>query len=153
MSDYFGVLVELQISVRCFYLILKDLRALEEKTYSDELPFQPEQVEKLTATMLQSLANIRVLYRQQVDKYLLEVLEKPEIYADVATQRDPDFQLSFFVSWAFEQLMFRALVYYYEEMGRELLKAFGDSFRCHSSSQCVRVVLSAVVRRCAMLSE
>jgi hypothetical protein len=50
-------------------------------------------------------------------------------------------------------LMFRALVYYHEEMGRELLTAFRDSMRCYSSSQCARLVLSAVVRRCAMLSE
>jgi hypothetical protein len=148
-----GVLVEPRYLFDVFTSILKDLRTLEEKTFSDELPFPPEQVEKLTDTILQSLANIRVLYRQQVDKYLLEVLESPEIYADVATKRDPDFQLSFFVSWAFEQLIFRALVYYYEEMGEGLLKAFLDSMRCYSSSQCVRIVLSAVVSRCAMLSE
>ena len=148
-----GVLVQPRHLFDVFTSILKDLRALEGKTYSDELPFLPEQVEKLTDAILQSLANIRVLYRQQVDKYLLEVLENPEIYADVATKREPDFQLSFFVSWAFEQLMFRALVYYHEEMGRELLTAFRDSMRCFSSSQCARLVLSAVVRRCAMLSE
>ena len=35
---------------------------------------------------MQSLANMRVLYRQKVDEYLLEVLEKPEIYAEVARQ-------------------------------------------------------------------
>jgi hypothetical protein len=148
-----GILVEPRYLFDVFTSILKDLRTLEEKTFSDELPFQPERVEKLTDTILQSLANIRVLYRQQVDKYLLEVLESPVIYADVAMKRDPDFQLSFFVSWAFEQLMFRTLVYYYDEMGKELLKAFLDSMRCYSSSQCARVVLSAVVRRCAMLSE
>lgn len=148
-----GVLVEPRYLFDVFTSILKDLNAVEEKAYSDELPFKPDQVEKLTDTILQSLANIRVLYRQQVDKYLLEVLESPEIYADVATKREPDFQLSFFVSWAFEQLMFRTLVYYHDEMGKDLLKAFLDSMRCSSPSQSVRVVLSAVVRRCAMLSE
>jgi hypothetical protein len=148
-----GVLVEPKYVFKVFTAILKDLRALEEHSYSDDLPFLPEEVEKLTDTILQSLANIRVLHRQQVDKYLLEELENAEIYADVATKRDPDFRLSFFVSWAFEQLMFRALVFYYEEMGKDLLKSFLDSMRCHSSSQCVRTVLSAAVRRCASLSK
>ncbi|MGB6687504.1 MAG: TIR domain-containing protein [Terracidiphilus sp.] len=148
-----GVLVEPRYLFDVFTAILTDLRALDEHSYSDELPFQPDEVEKLTNTILQSLANIRVLYRQQVDKYLLEVLEKPEIYADVATKRDPEFQLSFFISWAFEQLMFRALVYYYDEMGKDLLQSFLDSMRCRSCAQCVRTVLSAVVRRCVKLSE
>jgi hypothetical protein len=148
-----GVLVEPKYLFDVFTAILKDLRTLEEKTFSDQLPFLPEEVEKLTDTILQSLSNIRVLYRQQVDKYLLEVLENPEIYADVANKRDPDFRLSFFVSWAFEQLMFRCLVYYYDEVGRDLILSFRDAVRCHSYSDCVRTVLSEVVKRSVMLSE
>jgi len=147
-----GVLVEPRYLFEVFTAIFKDLRTLEEHTFSDELPFEPGEVEELTGTILQSLANIRVLYRQQVDKYLLEVLENPEIYADVATKREPDFRLSFFVSWAFEQLMFRALVYYYDEMGKDLIVSFANSMRAHTPTQCVRIVLSTVVKQCAKLS-
>jgi TIR domain len=148
-----GVLVEPRHLFEVFTTILKDLRAVDENSYTGELPFLPDQVKNLTNTMLQSLANIRVLYRQQVDKYLLDVLNNPELYSDVATKRDPKFQLSFFISWAFEQLMFRVLVYHYDEMGKQVLDSFLESMRCYSSSQCVRTVMSAVVKQCAKLSE
>ena len=102
---------------------------------------------------MQSLANIRVLYRQQVDKYLLEVLESPELYAEIANERTPDFRLSFFFSWSFEQLMFRCLVFHYETMGHEILEAFLDAVRCNSTSAGARIVLSRLFSHVSELSK
>ena len=134
-----GVLVEPKYLFDVFTAILKDIQDWEDGRRA-ALPFNAEQIEKSKETMLQSLANIRVLYRQQVDKYLLEGLENPELYGEVATKRNPDFRLSFFLSWAFEQLMFRCLVHYDQEIGSEFLQSFLDAARCKSPIECVRMI-------------
>ena len=91
---------------------------------------------------------MRVLYRQHVDEYLLHVLEKPEIYAEVATERTPDVRLSDFMSWAFEQLTFHILAdpNRYESCGRELMQALLAGAHCRSPAKCVSAALLRAVK-------
>jgi len=147
-----GVLAEPKYLFSVFTEILKDVRALDEPT--SELRFSRDDIEKARGIVLQSLTNMRVLYRQQVDEYLLQVLEKPEIYAEVATDRAPDVRLSYFMSWAFEQLIFNCLAdqVWYEIFGREFMAALLEGARCRSPSKCVSTVLLRVVKLMARLS-
>jgi energy-coupling factor transporter ATP-binding protein EcfA2 len=141
-----GVLAEPKYLFSVFTEILKDVRALDEPTF--EPRFSRDNIRKAKETVLQSLANMRVLYRQHVDEYLLQVLEKPEIYAEVATERTPDVRLSYFMSWAFEQLTFHCLADHkrYESCGRELMQALLAGARCRSPAKCVSAALLRVVR-------
>jgi hypothetical protein len=147
-----GVLAEPKYLFSVFTEILKDVRALDEPT--SELRFSRDDIEKARGIVLQSLTNMRVLYRQQVDEYLLQVLEKPEIYAEVATDRTPDVRLSYFMSWAFEQLIFHCLAdhVWYETFGRELMEALLEGARCRSPSKWVSTVLLRVGKLLARLS-
>ena len=113
-----------------------------------EARFSRDDIRKAKDTVLQSLANMRVLYRQHVDEYLLQALEKPEIYAEVATERKPDVRLSYFMSWAFEQLTFDILadLNCYESCGRELMQALLAGARCRSPAKCVSAALLRAVK-------
>jgi uncharacterized protein DUF4062/NACHT domain-containing protein len=148
-----GAMVEPEYLLDVFAEILKDVQALDETGSGLDRTFSPNDIEKSKDTILQSLANARVLYRQQVDNYLSEMLERPEIYAEVATKRTPEFRLSYLFSWAFEQLLFRFLAYHYEEIGREFTETLLDAARCPSPVDCVRLVLSRAMKRLAELSE
>ena len=147
-----GVLVEPKYLFEVFTAILKEVRVLPVDSSFPYLPFSSKDIEAAKNTILQSLANIRVLYREQVDKYLLEVLENPDLYAEIANERTPDFKLSFFFSWSFEQLMFRCFVSHYETMGDQVLDAFLDTVRCDSVSAGSRVLLTRLFNDVAGLS-
>jgi hypothetical protein len=147
-----GVLAEPKYLFSVFTEILKDLRALDEPTFEPQ--FSRDHIRKAKDTVLQSLANMRVLYRQHVDEYLLQVLEKPEIYAEVATARTPDVRLSDFMSWAFPQLTFHCLAdqVRYESFGRECMQALLAGARCRSASKGVSTALLRVVKLIATLA-
>jgi Trypsin-like peptidase domain/NACHT domain len=147
-----GVLVEPKYLFEVFTAILKEVRVLDVDGSFQDLPFDCREIAAARNTIMQSLANIRVLYREQVDKYLLEVLESPELYAEIANERTPDFKLSFFFSWSFEQLMFRCFVSHYETMGSKVLDAFLDAVRGDSASAASRIVLAKLFNHVAGLS-
>jgi hypothetical protein len=141
-----GVLAEPKYLFSVFTEILKDVHVLDEPTF--EPRFSQNDIRKVKDTVLQSLANMRVLYRQHVDEYILQVLEKPEIYAEVAAERTPDFRLYHFMSWAFEQLAFHCLADHvrYENCGRELMEALLEGARCRSPAKCVSAALLRAVK-------
>jgi hypothetical protein len=114
--------------------------------------FTPAEIEEARARVLKSLANIRVLYRQEVDKYLLEELESARLYGEVANNLVPEFSIATFHSWAFEQLMFRFLTRYYDEVGKDLLEAFYDGVSTRTVSGCLKVFVARVVRRLGEIS-
>jgi hypothetical protein len=147
-----GVLVQPKYLFDVFTSILDDVNALDRPTIKRNLRFAPEYIERAKETILQSLTNIRVLYRQQVDEYLLDVLERPEIYAEIETKRIPDFRLPYFMSWAFEQLTFRCLAYHYEMIGKEFMRSLLDAARCGSPRDCMRTVLARGVKLAAELA-
>lgn len=113
-----GVLVEPTQVFEAITCILTDLGLVPEPGGVGRVPF-PE--EELRTTILQSLANVRVIHRQAVDRYLLDVVDAPGLRTTVAGTR-PEFSLSLFVSWTFEQLMFRMLTRYWDRIGSELLR-------------------------------
>jgi hypothetical protein len=148
-----GVLVQPQFLFEVFTTILEDVQALGRTTFGGDLRFEKDKIEQAKDTILQSLANTRVLYREDVDRYLLEELEKPEIYAEVATKRIPEFRLSSSMSWAFEQLTFRCLAYHYEMIGKELMQSLLEAARCGSPRDGVRTALSRVMKLFVTLSQ
>jgi hypothetical protein len=147
-----GVLAEPKYLFSVFTEILKDVHALDEPTL--ELRFSRDHIRKAKETVLQSLTNMRVLYRQHVDEYLLQVLEKPEIYAEVATERTPDVRLHHFMSWAFEQLTFHCLADHerYKSVGKELMQALLAGAHCRSPAKCVSAALLRAVKLMAKLA-
>ena len=102
-----GVLAEPKYLFSCLYGNSQRCACAGRAAF--ELRFSRDDIRKAKDTVLQSLANMRVLYRQHVDEYVLQVLEKPEIYAEVARSGRPMFGLSDFMSWAFAQLTFHCL--------------------------------------------
>lgn len=141
-----GTLIEPKYLFEVFTKILRDVGALGEVSAAQALPFATKTIDDAKAKILQSLRNIRILYRQQVDKFLLEVLESAELYSQVANEGTPDFRLSFFFSWSFEQLMFRSLVYQYDDIGKEMLDSFWEAVHRSSSAQGIRAVLSHLAK-------
>lgn len=137
-----GTLVEPRYLFDVFTKILDDVGARGVAPAARALPFPIETIAEAKYRILQSLANIRVLYRQQVDKYLLEVLESPELYSEIANERTPDFRLTFFFSWSFEQLMFRCLVYHYDAIGKQILDSFWEALHRKNSANGARTMLS-----------
>jgi hypothetical protein len=138
-----GTLVEPRYLFDVFSKILRDVGALGVMPEARALlPFSTETIVGARNKILDSLANIRVLYRQQVDKYLLETLESPELYSEIANERAPSFRLSFFFSWSFEQLTFRCLVYHYDVIGKQMLDSFWEAVHRKSSAQAARAVLA-----------
>jgi hypothetical protein len=147
-----GLLVEPTYLFDVFTLILSDAHALDEPILHRDLPFSPVDMERINDLALQSLTNIRSLYRQEVDRYLLEVLQKPELYKEIAISRKPDYRLSFLLSWAFEQLMFRCFVYHYEKSGREMVQSFLDVARCRTAEEGFQALLLGFIKGLAKLS-
>ncbi len=148
-----GVLIEPAQVFAVFSQVLSDVGAISREGLSREaVPFSPEKVSQARDRVLRSLANIRVLYRQEVDKYLLDELESTDLHAEVANRLTADFSLETFYSWSFEQLMFRLLTKYYEQMGREVLEAFVEGASEGSSASCLQIIVSRVVERLGEIS-
>jgi hypothetical protein len=148
-----GVLTEPRYLFEVYTEILKDVQAIEDDPPRPSLRFSGPDIRKAKETILQSLANTRVLYRQHVDEYLWDELEHPGIYAQVITKKATISRLPFFLSWAFEQLTFRSLTYFYDEMGSECMQSLLDGARCRSTTKCVSTALSRVLKHLAKFSE
>lgn len=120
-----GVLIEPHEVFAVINYILVDLGRIVGSGQATPSPFGNAEREKLLSTVLQSLANIRVLYTEETDKFLLDGLDDPDLYAEVV-RRTPKFELAKFFSWAFEQLMFRVLTRDYDKIGKEMLASIAD---------------------------
>jgi hypothetical protein len=148
-----GVLIEPRQVFAVLSEILSDVRAISrERPSQDVVFFSSQQVTQIRDQVLKSLANIRVLYRQEVDKYLLDELELPDLYSEVANQLTAEFSLETFYSWAFEQLTFRVLTRYYDDIGRDVLNGFVEGVRSGSVRRCLQIIVSRVVKRLRELS-
>ncbi len=148
-----GVLIEPGHVLEVISQILADIGEIEQDDGRRETScFDGEQTNAARERVLRSLANIRVLYRQEVDKYLLEELESAKLYGEVANNLVPEFSIETFHSWAFEQLMFRFLTRYHDAVGRDLLKAFYDGVASRSVGGCLEVIVGRVVQRLGEIS-
>jgi hypothetical protein len=112
----------------------------------DTVPFPADVLAKARITVLQSLANMRVLHTQAVDRYLFEELESDHLYGEVVLSK-PKFRLATFYSWTFERLMFRVLTEYREEIGIPILQGFMQGACQKSARDCVRVIVRRVLHR------
>ena len=138
-----GVLIKPEQVLDLIATVLRDFPELPEQKY--DAPFSHEQMTEARETVLMSLANIRVLYRQEVDRFLLDELESPGLYEEVANQRMPQFSLATFFSWAFEQLMFRILTKYYTQAGGDVVRIFIECARSGSTGACLGAVVERMV--------
>jgi hypothetical protein len=80
-----------------------------------------------------------------VDRFLLDELESPGLYEEVANQRMPQFSLATFFSWAFEQLMFQILTKYYTQAGGDVVRIFIECARSGSTGACLGAVVERMV--------
>jgi len=106
--------------------------------------FSSEANDKIKNIVVQSLANIRALYRAEVDRYLLDTLESPDLYTRVASM-EPEFNTRGLYSWACEQLMFRVLTEYYNEIGDDVVNAIRDGSKCKSVDQSINLFVGRVI--------
>jgi TIR domain len=148
-----GVLIEPAQVFSVFTEILSDVKEISTEGQSRELVvFSPQQIGVARNQVLKSLANIRVLYRQEVDKYLLEELEAPALYAEVANRLTAEFSLETFYSWTFEQLTFRVLTRYRDQIGKKVLNAFREGMYSGSVGACLEIIVSRVLDRLGEIS-
>jgi hypothetical protein len=100
-------------------------------------------------TVVQSLSNIRALYRSRVDRWLLEAgdTRDPELYQqlfDEVVMRDPQFDLSLFHSWYFEHLMFNMLTEYHDHVGKRFIAILDHGLDQKDSLHALRVMLTGM---------
>lgn len=138
-----GVLIEPVQVLDLIATVLADFPTAPAMPYRTS--FTDKQMSQARETVLMSLANIRVLYRQEVDRFLLEELESPTLYDEVANQRIPQFTLATFYSWAVEQLTFRILTKYYEQIGDRVVDIFVECARSGSTANCLATVVERMV--------
>jgi hypothetical protein len=142
-----GVLIEPEGVLDVITCLLEDVGALHNLDQRVDFPFSAEQRDEVEGVLLQSLANIRVLYKQQIDRYIQEILEDPKIYSAVTLQVKPEFNLATFYSWTVEHLMFRLLTRYYEPLGREALEAIRRGCAEKTPVACMTAALRHMIAR------
>ena len=147
-----GVLIEPTQVFAVFSEILRDIQEIPHEGHNHEELFSLPERCQIRDRVLKSLANIRALYRQAVDKYLLDELELPDLYAEVANRLTAEFNLATFYSWAFEELMFRVLTRYYEQVGKEVLDTFIESVHSGSLESGLGVIVNRVMKRLSEIS-
>lgn len=157
-----GVLIEPKQVLELISIVLSDFPPDHDKEPDSavspadpgkrsDAPFSPQEMAEAYETVVMSLANIRVIYRQEVDRFLLDELESSGLY-DKIVQSDAKFNLATFYSWSFEQLMFRVLTRFYDKIGSDVVKIFLDCARSGSTDACLKVVIDKVITRLNELS-
>ena len=83
-----GVLIEPSQVFDVVTVILCDIGIVPESTTgaSEGFKFPESFASEVKKQVIQGLANIRVLYRQEVDNFLFERLELPALYTEVVNQ-------------------------------------------------------------------
>jgi hypothetical protein len=151
VCDNIGLLGVLTAPDDVFEVMAHVLGRLAEPRGPAALPFSEAETAAVRKTIIQSFANIRVLYRPQVDRWILEEREDQALYAEV-TQRIGQFELPTFYSWVAEHLMFRLLTTYHEKVGAELIDALERALDQTSAPAGVRYVLTSLYKRLIALS-
>jgi hypothetical protein len=121
-----GVLIEPHEVFAVINYILVDLGRIVEEGQPRQCPFGAARATELLSTVLQSLANIRVLYTEETDRFLLDSLDAPDLYAEVV-RKTPKFKLAVFLSWTFEHLLFLMVTRGYDKVGKEMLDAVREA--------------------------
>jgi hypothetical protein len=137
-----GLLIEPEDVFAVVNCILIDLGRVASAGGSGSLPFDASERAAIETAILQSLANIRVLYTEETDRFLLDGIDDPALYAEVV-RRTPKFELKVFLSWTFEQLLFGILTRNYEALGREMM----DSIRTGLSGNTAEQFVVTIIRR------
>jgi len=132
-----GVLVEPRDVLEIVERILVDLSTLTAI-------FSADTVSEIRNVLLRSLANMRVLYRIEVDRYLLDVLDDYPLYLKVS-ELAPQFKLSDFQSWTAEQLVFRFLTRYYSSFGAMFVDATLRAVDKARAEDAVQEVMSSIL--------
>jgi hypothetical protein len=101
--------------------------------------------------LVQSLANIRVLYRAEVDHWLLDLRDDQSLYADVA-QRVGKFDLPLLYSWTSEELTFRFFTAYYEQAGDAIIDGLQGMLDQGSPYAALRHMFALLLKLHASLS-
>jgi len=146
-----GVLIDPENVFDIITEMLDDVGGIA-RSKENRCTFSAAHVKTVRDIVLQSLANMRVLHRELVDRYLLEDLSSETLYFEVS-QETPDFRLATFYSWTFEQLMFRVLTKYREEIGRHIMEAFIAGARQRSARDCVMEIVRQVLFRVREMSD
>jgi DNA-binding winged helix-turn-helix (wHTH) protein len=141
-----GVLVEPQPVLDVLGGVLVDLGVVDS-VRGRSLPFPAEAQKQIRRTVLESLATIRVLYRLEVDRFLLDALEAPSLQATVALQIAPQLKLSLFHSWSFEQMMFRLFTSYWDALGATLIDVMREGIEQATARDCCKVVARRMLER------
>lgn len=145
-----GVLIEPKQVLELISIVLNDFPA--DPAEPSKVPFSSEDMATAYETVLMSLANIRVIYRQEVDRFLLDELESSELYEKIV-QKNPKFNLATFYSWSFEQVTFRVLTRFYGEIGRYAVDRLLKCARSRSTEAAAKGMVDGVVTRLNELSQ
>lgn len=119
-----GVLIEPQQVFEVFSHILQDLGMGRDGIAVDpRLKFSELQRGELRRQTIMSLANIRAIYRAEVDRFLLDEFNDLALYSEVS-EALPEFNLTTIGSWTSEQLIFVLMTRYRRQFGERLLDCF-----------------------------
>ncbi len=135
--------------------ILADLRDTP-RVNQEALPFPFQHVaerEAIRESVLSSLANIRVLYKPDVDRYLLDVLDDQRLFTEVAMKRRPTFDLAMFYSWTCDHLIFSLITRYYDEVGREVLDTLEEGFTMKTLGSAAQLFVARLFNRLTKLAQ
>jgi hypothetical protein len=140
-----GIMVNADLVLPAIDQILRDLGLVAPTPGVYQPPFRAPFIEQARKSILQGLANMRALHRQDVDRYLINVSETQEpsdLYYRVTNDLAPNFRLANFYSWAIEQLMFHLFTRYHKPVGKDILAIFLHAARQSSAEMCLWVVAS-----------
>ncbi len=143
-----GVLIEPSVVLDLLGHVLTEVAA----TGPGQLPFSEKQKLGVRRIVVQSLANIRVLHRREVDSYLLDVVDDTRLQAEVAATA-AHFDLGTFFSWAAEHLLFVMLTRYYKQVGGTFLDALRNGLEQRNAYDGMRIALATVFDRLAELAQ
>lgn len=158
ICENIGLLGTLTRPEYVFDVISRILEDLKDKRCEDDrfLPFpfkHRTEHDNIRDNVLNSLANMRVLYKSDVDRYLLDVLDDQRLFTEVTVKRRPSFSLAVFYSWTCEHLIFKLLTRYYDDVGCELLDVLAACFEQKTLGSATQLFISRLFKRLTELSQ
>jgi len=141
-----GVLIEPQQVFEVFESILRDLGIGRDGTQIEAfLPFDDARRAIIREVAIKSLANIRVVHRSEVDRYILDVLGNQVLFGEVI-QCQPEFSLATIGSWISEQIIFVVLTDFAPQFGARLVDCFDAAMQQKSASAAARIFVRDIFR-------